>query len=40
VLRAYDIAAGMTTVTSALADGAITPGEAERISAVVDTVVR
>jgi len=30
----------MKAVTSALASGAITPGEAERIAAVVDTFVR
>jgi hypothetical protein len=30
----------MKAVTSALAGGAITPGEAERIAAVVDTFVR
>jgi Family of unknown function (DUF5681) len=37
---AADIAAAMKAVTSALASGAITPGEAERIAAVVDTFVR
>jgi hypothetical protein len=37
---AADIAAAMKAVTSALADGAITPGEAGRIAAVVDTFVR
>ena len=37
---ASDIAAAMKAVTSALAAGAITPGEAERIAAVVDTFVR
>ncbi len=37
---AGDIAAAMKAVTSALASGAITPGEAERIAAVVDTFVR
>jgi hypothetical protein len=37
---ASDIAAAMKAVTSALASGAITPGEAERIAAVVDTFVR
>jgi len=37
---AADIAAAMKAVTSALAGGAITPGEAERIAAVVDTFVR
>ena len=35
-----DIAAAMEAVTSALAKGAITPGEAGRIAAVVDTFVR
>ena len=35
---AADIAAAMKAVTSALASGAITPGEAERIAAVVDTL--
>ena len=35
---AADIAAAMKAVTSALAGGAITPGEAERIAAVVDTL--
>jgi len=35
-----DIAAAMKAVTSALANGAITPGEAERIASVVDTFVR
>jgi len=35
-----DIAAAMKAVTSALADGVITPGEAGRIAAVVDTFVR
>ena len=39
-LKAHDIAAAMSAVTSALASGAITPGEAERIAAVVDTFVR
>ena len=34
-----DIAAAMKAVTSALADGVITPGEAGRIAAVVDTFV-
>ena len=38
--KAHDIAAAMKAVTSALASGAITPGEAERIAAVVDTFVR
>ena len=37
---ASDIAAAMKAVTSALADGAITPGEAATIAAVVDTFVR
>ena len=37
---ASDIAAAMKAVTSALADGEITPGEAGRIAAVVDTFVR
>jgi hypothetical protein len=37
---AHDIAAAMKAVTSALASGAIAPGEAERIAAVVDTFVR
>jgi hypothetical protein len=37
---ASDIAAAMKAVTSALAGGAITPGEAQRIAAVVDTFVR
>jgi hypothetical protein len=32
-LKAHDIAAAMKAVTSALASGAITPGEAERIAA-------
>ena len=35
-----DIAAAMEAVTSALAKGAIMPGEAGRIAAVVDTFVR
>ena len=35
-----DIAAAMKAVTSALADGEITPGEAGRIAGVVDTFVR
>ncbi len=35
-----DIAPAMKSVTSALAAGVITPGEAERIAAVVDTFVR
>jgi hypothetical protein len=37
---AADISAAMKAVTSALADGAITPGEATTIAAVVDTFVR
>ena len=37
---AADIAAAMKAVTSALAGGAITPGEAATIAAVVDTFVR
>jgi hypothetical protein len=37
---AADIAAAMKAVTAALAAGVITPGEAERIAAVVDTFVR
>jgi hypothetical protein len=37
---AADIAAAMKAVTSALADGGITPGEAGRIAGVVDTFVR
>jgi hypothetical protein len=37
---AADIAAAMKAVTTALADGAITPGEATTIAAVVDTFVR
>jgi hypothetical protein len=37
---AADIAAAMKAVTSAFADGAITPGEAGRIAGVVDTFVR
>ena len=37
---AADIAAAMKAVTSALAAGAITPGEAATIAAVVDTFVR
>jgi hypothetical protein len=35
-----DIAATMKAVTSALAGGAITPGEAGTIAAIVDTFVR
>jgi len=37
---AADIALAMKAVTSALADGVITPGEAGRIAAVVDTFVQ
>src|SRR5260370_10542278 len=37
---AADIAAAMKAVTSALADGAITPGQAATIAAVGDTFVR
>jgi hypothetical protein len=37
---ASDIAGAMKAVTSALADGTITPGEAATIAAVVDTFVR
>jgi hypothetical protein len=37
---AADIGPAMKAVTSALAAGAITPGEAATIAAVVDTVVR
>ena len=37
---AADIAAAMKAVTSALAEGAITPGEAATIAAVVDTFIR
>ena len=37
---AADIATAMKAVTSALADGEITPGEAGRIAGVVDTFVR
>jgi hypothetical protein len=37
---AAHIAPAMKAVTAALADGAITPGEAHRIAAVVDTFVR
>jgi hypothetical protein len=40
IASASDIAAAMKAVTSALAGGAITRGEAERIAAVVDTFVR
>src|SRR5215472_4293883 len=38
--RAADIAPAMKAVTSALAAGAIRPGEAATIAAVVDTFVR
>ena len=37
---AHDIARAMDAVTSALAQGEITPGEAEKIAGVVDTFVR
>ena len=37
---AADISAAMQAVTSALAAGTITPGEAATIAAVVDTFVR
>jgi len=40
IQSAADIAAAMESVTSALAAGEITPGEAERIANVVDTFVR
>jgi hypothetical protein len=40
IKSAADIAAAMEAVTSALAAGVITPGEAGRIAAVVDTFVR
>src|SRR5437660_12918142 len=39
-LKAHDIAPAMKAVTSALAAGLITPGEAGTIAAVVDTFVR
>jgi hypothetical protein len=39
-LSARDVARAMDAVTSALARGEITPGEAERIAGVVDTFVR
>jgi hypothetical protein len=39
-LKAHDIAPAMKAVTSALAAGVITPGEAGTIAAVVDTFVR
>ena len=38
--NAADISAAMNAVTSALARGIITPGEAERIANVVDTFAR
>jgi hypothetical protein len=38
--NAADISAAMNAVTSALASGIITPGEAERIANVVDTFAR
>ena len=37
---AHDVSLAMNAVTSALARGEITPGEAERIAGVVDTFVR
>ena len=37
---AHDVARAMDAVTSALARGEITPGEAERIAGVVDIFVR
>src|SRR5271167_3734335 len=37
---AHDVSLAMNAVTSALAQGEITPGEAERIAGVVDTFVR
>ena len=37
---AHDISLAMNAVTSALARGEITPGEAETIAGVVDTFVR
>jgi len=37
---AHDVARAMDAVTSALAQGEITPGEAETIAGVVDTFVR
>ena len=36
----HDVSLAMNAVTSALAQGEITPGEAERIAGVVDTFVR
>jgi hypothetical protein len=35
-----DIAAAMTAITNAVAEGAITPGEAAEVAEVVDTLVR
>jgi hypothetical protein len=35
-----DIAAAMTAITNAVAEGAITPGEAAEVAKVVDTLVR
>ena len=35
-----DIAAAMTAITRAVADGAITPGEAAEVAKIVDTLVR
>jgi len=37
---ARDVARAMDAVTSALAQGEITPGEAEKIAGVIDTFVR
>ena len=37
---AHDVSLAMNAVTAALAQGEITPGEAERIAGVVDTFVR
>jgi hypothetical protein len=37
---AHDVARAMDAVTAALAQGEITPGEAETIAGVVDTFVR
>ena len=39
-LSAHDVSLAMNAVTAALAQGEITPGEAERIAGVVDTFVR
>jgi len=39
-LSSRDVSLAMNAVTSALAHGEITPGEAERIAGVVDTFVR